>query len=264
MNPQAPFSRAADALRALMELAATLRGPEGCPWDRKQTSQSAAKYLLEEASEALDAILFQGPEEVKDELGDVLFQVVFQAQLYAERGEFDLYEVIEHNRAKMIRRHPHVFGENKVKNAEEVPGLWREVKARERKTEPDSLLDGVPRSLPSLSRAMKLGKKAAEVGFDWEGSAEVPRKVAEEVSELERAAGGDATGEELGDLLFSLAQWARHKGLDPELALRRANQKFSRRFREMEGLAAKRGLTLSDMDLEKLDNLWEQVKSETG
>ena len=255
------FEQAGRALGDLMELAATLRAPGGCPWDRKQTPQSAARYLLEEACEAFDALESQGPEQVLDELGDVLFQVVFQAQLFAEQNRFDLAEVIRQVQAKMTRRHPHVFGPRKADNPDEVLDLWREVKEQERGGRPAGLLEGVPRSLPSLMRAQALGQKAAKVGFDWQNAEQVWQKVEEEAGELAEARDDEARRDELGDILFALAQWARHRGLDADRALRQSNRKFSRRFELMEKLARAGGKSLDDLDDLELDRLWEEAKA---
>ncbi|MBU4277591.1 MAG: nucleoside triphosphate pyrophosphohydrolase [Proteobacteria bacterium] len=249
------------ALEALAELAARLRAPDGCPWDREQTPVSAAAYLLEEAYEATEAIESGTLEEVRGELGDLLFQVVFQAQLFAEAGGFDLTEVIEEVRAKMVRRHPHVFGEQKAQDAAEVKERWSRIKRQEREDSPQGLLDSVPQSAPALLRAQRLGSRAAKVGFDWDDAAGVWAKIGEETAEL-AAAGPGTEQAELGDVLFSWAQWARHRGLGAEAALREANRRFTRRFQAMEALAARLGVALEDMSPEKREDLWAAAKAQ--
>lgn len=248
------------ALEALAELAARLRAPDGCPWDREQTPVSAAAYLLEEAYEATEAIESGSTEEVRGELGDLLFQVVFQAQLFAEAGGFDLAEVIEEVRAKMVRRHPHVFGDAEAKDAGEVKQRWSEIKRRERQDSPQGLLDSVPLGAPALLRAQRLGSRAAKVGFDWDDAAGVWAKIGEETAEL-AAAGPETEPAELGDVLFSWAQWARHRGLGAEAALREANRRFTRRFEAMEAMAARLGVALEDMSHAKREELWAAAKA---
>jgi MazG family protein len=248
------------ALEALAELAARLRAPDGCPWDREQTPASAATYLLEEAYEATEAIESGTIEEVRGELGDLLFQVVFQAQLFAEAGHFDLAEVIDEVRAKMVRRHPHVFGEARANDAGEVRQRWSEIKREERRGTGRGLLDSVPLGAPSLLRAQRLGSKAAKVGFDWDDAAGVWEKIGEETEEL-AAAGPQGEMAELGDVLFSWAQWARHRGLGAEAALRAANRRFTRRFRAMEALAARQGRALEEMSPEEREELWAAAKA---
>ncbi|MBU4566258.1 MAG: nucleoside triphosphate pyrophosphohydrolase [Desulfarculus sp.] len=249
------------ALEALAELAARLRAPDGCPWDREQTPVSAAAYLLEEAYEATEAIESGSTEEVRGELGDLLFQVVFQAQLFAEAGGFDLTEVIEEVRAKMVRRHPHVFGEAEAKDAGEVKQRWSEIKRQERRDHPQGLLDSVPLGAPALLRAQRLGSRAAKVGFDWDDAAGVWAKIGEETAEL-AAAGPESEQAELGDVLFSWAQWARHRGLGAEAALREANRRFTRRFEAMEAMAARLGVALEDMSPDKREELWAAAKAQ--
>jgi ATP diphosphatase len=261
MTPVDDHGRAAQALAALLNLVKRLRAPDGCPWDREQTTHSVAPYLLEEAYEAVEAIEAGDVEEALNELGDLLFQVVFMTNLYAEAGGFDLAQVIERVTAKMIRRHPHVFGDMKVENAQEVKGLWGQVKAAERQGRETGLLDSVPLASPSLIRAHRLGQRAARVGFDWPDADGIWQKAQEETRELMQAQDPEETENELGDLLFTWAQWARHKGLGAEQALRGANQRFTRRFQAMEALAAEKNLNLAKMNLNQLDSLWEQVKA---
>jgi MazG family protein len=244
-----------------MELIARLRGPQGCPWDRKQTGLSAAPYLLEEAYEAVDAIESKDPASICAELGDVLFQVAFQAQIAAEAGHFDLARVIEQVRDKMTQRHPHVFGAQKLENADQVLELWGEIKGRERARAGEGLMQSLPLNAPALVRAQRLGKRAARVGFDWENSREVWAKAQEETDELSQAANQKQAEAELGDLLFAWAQWARHSGINAETALRAANTRFLRRFNWMEDCARKEGQGLDGMSPEDLDRLWERAKT---
>lgn len=248
------------ALAALMELAARLRAPDGCPWDRKQTTASAAPYLLEESCEAVEALEAGDSDAARGELGDVLFQVVFQAQLFAETGGFNLAQVIEEVRAKMVRRHPHVFGQDQASDPGQVKELWGRIKQAERGDQRRGLLEGVPLGLPSLARAQRLGQRAGRVGFDWRDAAEVEDKIDEETEELAAAESDERAAEELGDVLFVWAQWARHRGLNAEQALRSANRRFERRVAVMEGLAAGRGQDLAELDPEALESLWEEAK----
>lgn len=272
---------AGEALTALLELMARLRDPQrGCPWDREQTFRSIAPYTIEEAYEVADAIEREEPGKLRDELGDLLFQVVFHARMAEERGWFDFAAVARGIRAKLIRRHPHVFeGAEAAAGAGELAALWEEQKARERaeaareaSSADHSALADVPRSLPALTRAAKLGRRAARVGFDWENVSQVRDKVLEEVRELEEALDArhpeaqsetdPRLAEELGDLLFAVANWGLHLRIDPEEALRGANAKFERRFRRMEMLAAERGAPLKTLDAGQWDALWRQAKRE--
>ena len=272
---------AGEALSALLELMARLRDPQrGCPWDREQTFRSIAPYTIEEAYEVADAIERGEPGKLRDELGDLLFQVVFHARMAEERGWFDFAAVARAIRAKLIRRHPHVFeGKDAATRTGELSALWEEQKARERaeaareagSADPSALAD-VPRSLPALTRAAKLGRRAARVGFDWESVSQVRDKVLEEMRELEEALDtrhpeaqsetDPRLAEELGDLLFAVANWGLHLKIEPEEALRAANAKFERRFRRMETLAAERGAPLKTLDAGQWDALWRQAKRE--
>jgi nucleoside triphosphate diphosphatase len=265
----------AQALAALLKLMARLRDPQrGCPWDREQTFRTIAPYTIEEAYEVADAVERGDPGTIRDELGDLLFQVVFHARMAEEKGWFDFAAVARAITAKLIRRHPHVF-EGAAADSGELSRLWEEQKARERAaaareagTADHSALADVPRALPALTRAAKLGRRAARVGFDWEEDSQVRDKVLEEVREIEEAlAGGDEgkaarLAEEVGDLLFAVANWALHLSIDPEEALRVANAKFERRFRRMEALAAQRGQPLQGLDAGAWDALWRQAKLE--
>ena len=268
---------AEEALGALLQLMARLRDPQhGCPWDREQTFRSIAPYTIEEAYEVADAIERGEPAKLRDELGDLLFQVVFHARMAEEKGWFDFAAVARAIRSKLIRRHPHVFeAAGEAADAAALSRIWEEQKARERAAAARaggsadySALADVPGALPALTRAAKLGRRAARVGFDWENASQVRDKVLEEVRELEEAvAAGPADGqerlaEELGDLLFAVANWGLHLRIDPEEALRAANAKFERRFRRMEALAAARGAALQSLDAAQWDALWSQAKRE--
>jgi nucleoside triphosphate diphosphatase len=248
-----------DPVVALLAVMARLRDAErGCPWDREQTFQSIAPYTIEEAYEVADAIDRNDPQALRDELGDLLFQVVFHARMAQERGWFDFPAVARAIHDKLVRRHPHVFGDVRIENAEELTKLWENAKARERGADA-SVIDDIPHALPALARAAKLGRRAGTVGFDWPDAAAVRHKVAEELGELE-AAEGDAVAEELGDVLFSVANLSRHLKVDPEEALRAANRKFEQRFRRMEALAAERGLVLGSLSPDSWEELWTEAK----
>ncbi|HEV2441913.1 MAG TPA: nucleoside triphosphate pyrophosphohydrolase [Steroidobacteraceae bacterium] len=266
-----------EAMAALLELMARLRDPQhGCPWDREQTFKTIAPYTIEEAYEVADAVERGEPQKLREELGDLLFQVVFHARMAQEKGWFDFAAVARGIREKLIRRHPHVFEDpGLAAEAGQLSRLWEEQKARERAQSagagaaPDhSALADVPRALPALTRAEKLGRRAARVGFDWETASQVRDKVLEEVREIEEALAGETragTGklaEEVGDLLFAVANWGLHLKIDPEEALRAANTKFERRFRRMEALAAAQGAPLQTLDAAQWDALWRQAKRE--
>ncbi|MEW7979433.1 MAG: nucleoside triphosphate pyrophosphohydrolase [gamma proteobacterium symbiont of Phacoides pectinatus] len=255
-------------MQQLLEIMAALRDPDkGCPWDREQTFESIAPYTLEEAYEVADAIEQGDMRELQAELGDLLFQVAFYSQMGREQGLFD-YEAIEGGICeKMRRRHPHVFGDVEVGSAAEQSEAWERHKAAERRRKgrehPHGQLDGIARALPALVRAEKLQRRAAKVGFDWPDADGVFEKLREECDELRRArASGSraAMRDELGDLLFSAVNLARHLGLDAEQSLREANAKFERRFRGMEAVLDTRGEALGGMDMAELDAAWEQVK----
>lgn len=258
------------AIDRLLEIMARLRDPErGCPWDREQTWRSIAPHTIEEAYEIADAVERGDAVHVRDELGDLLFQVVFQSRIAEEQGLFRFDDVVDAISDKLERRHPHVFGAATIADAVEQTAAWERHKAEERKAKGGSegALDGVTLGLPALSRAAKLGSRAARVGFDWPDAAGVLEKVREEVAELQDAvASGDSAHvqEELGDLLFSVAQLARHLQVDAEGALRDAGGKFERRFRRMEAILAGQGRTPSAATADELEALWAQAKRETG
>ncbi len=246
-----------DALTELLAIMARLRDPEiGCPWDVEQDFHSIAPYTIEEAYEVAEAIHRAEPEELKQELGDLLFQVVFHAQMAREKGWFDFEAVTRAIAEKMLRRHPHVFGEAEIDSAEAQTANWEALKAAEREAKGCSVLDDVPHALPALMRAEKLQKRAARLGFDWPEADPVYNKVLEELEEVRQAdANSKAREEEIGDLLFACANLARHYGLDPEEALRQANRKFERRFRAIEPSIGER-TTLEEMEAE-----WMKVKT---
>lgn len=270
-----------DRFSKLLDLMATLRAPDGCPWDRKQTHESLKPYLLEETYEVLETIDQRDPAKLKEELGDVLLQVIFHSQIAAESGTFTIDGVIEHLAAKLVRRHPHVFGNpdpaGKPANGEEVVSQWEEIKQAERRTAggAQSALDGVPKALPALLRAYQVQARASRVGFDWPhdaaGLADVFKKIEEEIGELQAALAAAAAPSppassqdeivgELGDLLFSLVNLARFIKINPEDALRLSTNRFVNRFTLVEAQAAEQARPLSGLTAAELDELWENAK----
>jgi MazG family protein len=243
----------------LKQIVQRLRAPDGCPWDREQTHESLKPHVIEECYELIDAIDDKDDQGMLEELGDLLLQVVLHAQMASEEGRFDFDSVADVISEKLIRRHPHVFGDTKLATSDAVLKQWEAIKRRE-KTERASALDGVPRGLPALARAQKTQSKAARVGFDWANAEGSLQKVKEEIEELERVETGEKLAEELGDLLFSVVNFARKSKLDAEELLQAATRKFSDRFRKMEALAESRGLSFSSLTLSEMDELWEQVK----
>ena len=249
-------------LEDLRELVRTLRGPEGCPWDRAQKISDIKQYLLEECYEVLDAIDRSPPEKLKEELGDLLFQIVFIAQMAEEEGDFGLEDVLRGIHTKMVRRHPHVFGSVTAEDPETVRKNWWKVKQTEGAT-PRSHLEGVPRHLPALQRAYRLGQRASQVGLDWPQPKSVLEKVREEIDELEQALTSESEPrirEELGDSLFSLANLARLLKENPEEILQQSNEKFLNRFQRLEQRAQEEGRVLEELKPEELDRLWEEIK----
>jgi len=248
----------------LVEVVATLRSPEGCPWDREQDHASLRHYLLEEVYEVLEAADTGADEKLYGELGDVLLMVIMYAQIAAEQNSFDISDVITRITDKLIYRHPHVFGDVQVADADEVVRNWEQLKQQEADTEPRlSALDGVPQALPALQQAQQLQEKAARVGFDWDSIEGPWRKLFEEIKELQEAADSGtekAVAHELGDLLITVVNLARFLGVCAEDALRVGNRRFEQRFRQVEQQAAATGRKLSEMTLEELDELWEQAK----
>jgi len=247
----------------LVALMARLRAPGGCPWDREQTHKSLRTYLLEETYEVLDAIERDDVRALRDELGDLLLQVLFHAQMASEQERFDIEDVLTGLHEKLVRRHPHVFGSKQVENAREVVHNWEALKAAERADGSRSVLDGAGRSLPALLEGFQMTRRAAQVGFDWKRLDDLLAKLKEEEAELREAvASGKAARieDEVGDLLFVAVNVARYLGLDPEVALRRTNRKFAQRFREIELELARQGRTMKDADLREMDQLWEHSK----
>ncbi len=258
MSDRSPFDE-------LVALCARLRGPGGCPWDREQTLKTLEPYLIEESYEVVEAMEEGDPEKLRGELGDLLFHVLFIADLAREKGWFDIAEVCRTVHRKMVRRHPHVFGDVEVEGASQVVRNWEAIKQKE--VGANGTLHGVPKHLPALLKAVRMTEKAAAIGFDWERVTDVGLKLREEVAEL--VAELDAAQEpsrqqriedELGDVLFVIANLARQLGVNPEIALQAANRKFARRFAGMEALAGTRGVRLGDLSLAELDLLWEEVK----
>jgi nucleoside triphosphate diphosphatase len=269
MSDGAPQDR--DPVARVLAIMARLRDPEtGCSWDCRQTFESIAPYTLEEAYEVADAIARGDHAALRDELGDLLLQVVFHARMAEEAGHFDFGQVAEGLAEKLVRRHPHVFGDVRFASDEEQHAAWEAEKARERAARAaggaraPGHMDGIARSLPALTRAVKLQKRAAQVGFDWDGQEPVLDKIDEELrelrAELDEGAPRERLEDELGDMLFAITNLARHLGLDPEAALRGTNARFERRFRHIEDALARQGRTLEDADLAEMDALWEQAK----
>jgi MazG family protein len=275
---------AARAFARLVEIVARLRAPDGCPWDREQTLETLRPFVLEETYEVLEAIDRGDLDALREEIGDMIFEGVLLAQVCAERGGFTVADSVQSIADKLVRRHPHVFGDaERAKTADEVLGRWEEAKARERAAAPGgdgpkTILGGVPRTLPALLRAHEMGTRAAAVGFDWERASDVIAKIEEEVTELREAsermtaepgpAGSESTArhrrrieEEMGDLLFAIANLSRKLGVEPEAALRQADDKFARRFTELERRFAARGESLQQAGLARLDQEWERIKN---
>ena len=244
---------------ALLEIIARLRAPDGCPWDREQTHQSLAPNLIEECYEVLETLDSRDTSKLCQELGDVLMQVVLHSQIAAESGEFTINDVIKSISAKLIHRHPHVFGETRMKNSQEVVHNWEVLKRQERPAG-TALLSGVPKNMPALAYAQAIQLRAANVGFDWPDIEGVIDKVAEEVNELKEAPSTSEKENEFGDLLFTLVNVARRMHIDPETALRHANGRFYERFSRMEEICRGRGLSLDRMSLSEKDALWEEAK----
>jgi tetrapyrrole methylase family protein / MazG family protein len=258
----------------LVKLQARLRAPNGCPWDREQTHATLRTYLIEEAYEVLDAMKSGDDLKFAEEMGDLLLQIVFHSQIAAEQGRFTVADVIREVHEKMVRRHPHVFGEKRAKNAAEVLRNWEQIKAAERAEagstkaaatngNSKSLLDGVPRSLPATLEGLQLTRKASRAGFDWDHAEGIFEKLREESAELRHASATKDAGkieEEVGDLLFAAVNLARFLQVDPEIALKNANAKFTRRFHRMERLAADNGCAFIDLPRAKKEALWESAK----
>jgi nucleoside triphosphate diphosphatase len=256
---------AGEKFQTLVELMSRLRAPGGCPWDREQTFDSIKPYTLEETYEVLDAIDRRDWRELSEELGDFLLQAVFFAQMAAEEGHFRIEDSLDAINRKLVRRHPHVFGEQSAETAGDVKRIWGEVKAAERKEKGQEagLLDSVPRALPALVEGQQIASRAAVAGFDWQNPDQVIDKLHEELAEFAEARrGGDPEEleDELGDMLFVLVNLARFVKVDPEQALRRTNAKFRRRFGYIERKLAERGKTLQESDIEEMEALWQEAK----
>jgi len=261
----------------LVAVQARLRAPNGCPWDREQTHQTLRTYLIEEVYEVLEALESGNDKKFAEEMGDLLLQIVFHSQIAREEGRFTVADVIREIHDKMIRRHPHVFGETRAKDSAEVLRNWEQIKAEERRSnasrsdskagaalaKESSLLDGVSRALPATLEGLQLTLKAARIGFDWEDASGVIEKMEEETAELKKALKTEDQGEieeELGDLLFAAVNLARFLKMDPEIALKKANAKFSSRFRAMEKMARESGREFKDLPREEMEALWNAIK----
>lgn len=283
--PKSATKKVGDLFEALVALQARLRAPGGCPWDREQTHESLRTYLIEEAYEVLDALESGQDQKFEGELGDLLLQVIFHSELAAEAGRFTIGDVIEHVHNKMVRRHPHVFGTAQAETSAQVLKNWEELKAEERRSErqgtsgkgrkahapeppkPSSILDAVPRNLPSLLEAHQLTRRASNVGFDWQHVDGLFEKLAEETAELRKAIGSADRAqieEEAGDVLFVCVNLVRFLGLDAEITLKKTNRKFSSRFRQMERAAALAGQTLAMLSPDQLEELWSAAKAQEG
>ena len=254
--------------RKLVELMDVLRSPDGCPWDKEQTRETLKPMLVEECYEVLEALDSADPDELCEELGDLLFQIIFHARIAAEEGEFDAYEICRRVYEKMVRRHPHIFGEAKYSDSRELLKHWEDIKAAEqqaagRKKERASMLDGVPANLPALYAGYQISAKASRVGFDWPSPREIRDKILEEFEELEEAIEShddERVKEEVGDLLFASLNVARFLQIDPETALSRANAKFAERFRRLEQAFAAQGRSLKDVPLDEMESQWQKLK----
>lgn len=259
-NPQS----VGDLFEQLVQVMAALRGPNGCPWDKAQTHESIKRNTIEEAYEVASAIEEKNPEKLREELGDLLLQVVFHAQMASEANRFDITDVLRGLVQKLIERHPHVFGERKVETPEQALAQWESIKASERE-QLGSLMDGLAWSLPSLMLAHHAQKRAAQVGFDWNDPLPALQKLREEVSEVESVLKSDRLDkkrveDEIGDLLFAAVNVARLSGVDAEMALRNAVRKFVARFKAIEEVAKQQGRSLTEMGLEEMDAIWDEVK----
>jgi len=245
----------------LVELTAHLRSPEGCPWDKEQDLMSIRNYIIEEAFEVIQAIESESLDDMIEEFGDLLLQVVFASQIAKDENRFDITDIIDQLHNKLVRRHPHVFGEKKAKDAEEAVKSWHEQKLKEKSRK--ARLLNIPRTMPALLRAQRVGEKASQVGFDWDNIQDVLDKVKEEIKEIEQELSSGKTENlesEWGDLVFATVNLARHLKVDSETAAHRASEKFIGRFGKVEDLAKEKGKVLTDMTLEEMDKLWDEVK----
>lgn len=246
----------------LVEIMARLRGPNGCPWDREQTHDSLSRHVIEEAYELVEAIEHKDDKHLKEELGDLLLQIVFHAQIAADRNAFTIDEVVAGLNEKLERRHPHIFAEAEATTPAEVSRVWEEIKREDEGKYKESRLEGIPGSLPALLRAGKVQKRMVAAGFDWEADEDVLAALTDEAGELGQALRGEGDmREEIGDILFMLVNVARRLGIEPEAALRAATSKAENRFRFMEREAERKGQKLEDMTLEEQNRLWEEAKN---
>lgn len=258
MNKNKPNQR---AFKKLIDLMTKLRGKDGCPWDRSQTHNSLLPYLIEEAYEVVEAVQSRKNEKLKEELGDLLLQIVFHSQIAEEKGKFDIYEVIEHINSKLRKRHPHIFKTKKKISKKEVLNNWEHIKSAQNKGK--SVLSGLPKQLPALLRAYRLGEKVGRLNFDWKDAKDVLPKIKEELEEFEKALKSRnkrKTEEEIGDILFSWVNLSRHLNINSELALNRTIDKFIRRFKLMEKMLKQKKIRFDQADLPFLDSLWEKAK----
>jgi len=264
----AEAARSAEEFSRLLSIMKRLRAPDGCPWDREQNYMSLRRYILEEAYELIEAIESGDLDNMTEECGDVMLQVVFISTIAEERGDFDVCDVLNYISSKLVRRHPHVFGDISVKNSDEVLKNWEQIKSTERKekNKDDSIIAGVPRGLPALLRSLRIQERAAKVGFDWRKE-QLPQlfdKVQEELNEVRHAVAegnSEAVAEEAGDLLFACVNLSRHLKTDPETALHRATEKFAKRFRFVEQNVAESGREWKDYTLDELDMFWNEAKN---
>jgi tetrapyrrole methylase family protein / MazG family protein len=263
-NPDKTKKTDKDPFQSLVAIMERLRSEKGCPWDREQTRESLKPYLIEETYEVLEALDKDEPEKIKEELGDLLFQILFHAQVAREQGEFDINDVITSNIEKMIHRHPHVFADKSVSSSKEVLVNWEEIKKNETKNRHrKSILDGVPAPLPALLKAHRIQEKAARVGFDWDDIKDVISKVDEELGELKKAVSEKNKKhieEEIGDLIFAVVNLSRFVKVNPEEALRKCIDKFKKRFNQIETELSKNGKKLKDTSLEDMDEIWNRAK----
>lgn len=254
-----PQGKNLDKFETLVNILERLRARDGCPWDRQQTHVSLREFLLAECYEALEALDEGNTDKLRDELGDLLLQIVFHAQIAAEAGEFQIEDVIGRINTKLIHRHPHIFGSTKAATAEEVAHNWEELKRQEREKDA-SILESVPEQMPALGYSQEVQRRVAQVGFDWEDLAGVVEKLCEEVEELRKAASQEQKAQEFGDLLFTLVNIARRLGVNSEAALREANRKFVRRFAYMEKACRQRGVKIGDLSFDEQNKLWDEAK----
>jgi tetrapyrrole methylase family protein/MazG family protein len=255
--------KAGQKFSQLVEILDDLRGVNGCPWDREQDERTIANYFLEEVYESIEALFSQDVRSLAEELGDVLMEVVFLSRIAKEKGNFTISDILDGINQKMIRRHPHVFGDKRIKDSASVWEAWNRQKLREKKRK--SVFDGIPKTTPSLLASFQIGLRASSFGFDWKKPQDVLEKVKEEVAELEKAVQEkkeDEMTKEVGDVLFSLVNVSRHLGVNPEIALRQANKKFIQRFQFVENRLKEEGKELKQSSLEEMDKIWEEAKKQ--